>query len=132
MIPPCVFLSILQFGLQTQKLPNPILWESYSFHKFGPNFSASTYNKLPNPIFWESYSFLKFVLFASLDPIFWPNIVATPFQILRRLLFSLFLQRKCILSHCNFSGAILYLPFFIGPRCPWGPIYGSGCLSQTN
>ena len=21
---------------------------------------------------------------------------------------------------------------FIGPRCPWGPIYGSGCLSQTN
>ena len=20
---------------------------------------------------------------------------------------------------------------FIGPRCPWGPIYGSGCLSQT-
>ena len=22
--------------------------------------------------------------------------------------------------------------FFIGPRCPWGPIYGSGSLSQTN
>ena len=21
--------------------------------------------------------------------------------------------------------------FFIGPRCPWGPIYGSSCLSQT-
>ena len=20
---------------------------------------------------------------------------------------------------------------FIGPRCPWGPIYGSGCLSLT-
>ena len=20
---------------------------------------------------------------------------------------------------------------FIWPRCPWGPIYGSGCLSQT-
>ena len=24
------------------------------------------------------------------------------------------------------------LSFFIGPRCPWGPIYGSGCLSLTN
>ena len=22
--------------------------------------------------------------------------------------------------------------FFIGPRCPWGPIYGSGSLSQTH
>ena len=22
--------------------------------------------------------------------------------------------------------------FFIGPRCPWGPIYGSGCLSLTD
>ena len=22
--------------------------------------------------------------------------------------------------------------FIIGPRCPWGPIYGSGSLSQTN
>ena len=22
--------------------------------------------------------------------------------------------------------------FFIGPRCPWGPIYGSGSLSLTN
>ena len=21
---------------------------------------------------------------------------------------------------------------FIGPRCPWGPIYGSGCLSLTH
>ena len=21
------------------------------------------------------------------------------------------------------------LTIFIGPRCPWGPIYGSGCLS---
>ena len=21
--------------------------------------------------------------------------------------------------------------FFIGPRCPWGPIYGSGCLSLS-
>ena len=21
---------------------------------------------------------------------------------------------------------------FIGPRCPWGPIYGSGCLSLTD
>ena len=20
---------------------------------------------------------------------------------------------------------------FIGPRCPWGPIFGSGCLSLT-
>ena len=23
-------------------------------------------------------------------------------------------------------------PIFIGPRCPWGPIYGSGCLSLTD
>ena len=23
------------------------------------------------------------------------------------------------------------LMFFIGPRCPWGPIYGSGSLSLT-
>ena len=23
------------------------------------------------------------------------------------------------------------LLIFIGPRCPWGPIYGSGCLKQT-
>ena len=23
-------------------------------------------------------------------------------------------------------------PIFIGPRFPWGPIYGSSCLSQTN
>ena len=22
--------------------------------------------------------------------------------------------------------------FFIGPRCPWGPIYGSGCLYVTH
>ena len=21
--------------------------------------------------------------------------------------------------------------FFIGPRCPWGPIYGSGCLKLS-
>ena len=24
------------------------------------------------------------------------------------------------------------LRIFIGPRCPWGPIYGSGCLSLTH
>ena len=27
-----------------------------------------------------------------------------------------------------FSGKIMQMPVFIGPRCPWGPIYGSGCL----
>ena len=28
-------------------------------------------------------------------------------------------------------GATSYDGIFIGPRSPWGPIYGSGCLSQT-
>ena len=28
--------------------------------------------------------------------------------------------------------AICSCSFFIGPRCPWGPIYGSGCLKQTD
>ena len=27
---------------------------------------------------------------------------------------------------------ILCKYIFIGPRCPWGPIYGSGCLSLTD
>ena len=26
-------------------------------------------------------------------------------------------------------GAIVQGPIFIGPRCPWGPIFGSGCPS---
>ena len=26
---------------------------------------------------------------------------------------------------------VTFVLLFIGPRCPWGPIYGSGCLSQT-
>ena len=47
---------------------------------------------------------------------------------------------KCQMSNdeCQFSNVKLCQMFdpmlfrvFIGPRCPWGPIYGSGCLSQT-
>ena len=32
----------------------------------------------------------------------------------------------------NFApNKVEYKSFVIGPRCPWGPIYGSGCLSLT-
>ena len=29
--------------------------------------------------------------------------------------------------HLLLKGKFFQSAFFIGPRCPWGPIYGSGC-----
>jgi len=35
---------------------------------------------------------------------------------------------RCVPGHIIHKGKIL---IFIGPRCPWGPIYGSGCLKLS-
>ena len=39
--------------------------------------------------------------------------------------------RHCKIGPSRFQMSHQALHVFIGPRCPWGPIYESGCLSLT-
>ena len=80
-----VYLTIWTLDSEVTELD---LWESCSFHKFGPNFSwiltwffsQFLWQILCSTIsFWSQFC-RNLILFTSLDPISWPNIVATPFQ----------------------------------------------------
>ena len=52
--------------------------------------------------------------------------MTTPKKIQRILIRTIFKFDDVPIAHFETD-----VPLFIGPRCPWGPIYGSGSLKQS-